>query len=130
MSDIVEVSTALLKRYMEFTRKLTPEELAAISAGELRFALVPIKKTGGSIAGADAAVVSADLANMSSRENAASYVDGLKLTVPQLKQLAKDLGVSITGAGTKPLVRDRIVEHCVGHRLNSQTIRGGTWSTD
>jgi len=127
MSDVVEVSTALLKRYMEFTRKLTPEQLTAVSAGELKFALVPVKKAGGGASGADAAVVTADLANLGSREEAATYLDGLKLSADQQKQLAKALGASIVGAGNKTQVRDRIVEHCVGYRLNSQTIQGGGW---
>ncbi|WP_020519485.1 hypothetical protein [Catelliglobosispora koreensis] len=47
----------------------------------------------------------------------------------QLKQLAKDLGASITGASTKVQIKDRIVECTVGFRLNSQIIRSGSWKS-
>lgn len=127
MSDVVEVSTALLKRYMEFTRKLTPEQLTAIASGELKFSLESTKKAGGPSAAVDAAVVSADLAGIGSREEAVQYLDALKLSADGQKQLAKDLGVSIVGASSKAKVRDRIVEHSVGYRLNSESIRSGSW---
>ena len=127
MSDVVEVSTALLKRYMEFTKKLTPEQLAAIAAGELKFSLEPSKKAGTAAASIDTTVISAELATMTNRETAVRYIDGLKLSAVAQKQLAKDLGASIVGASAKDKVRDRIVEHCVGYRLDSQSIVDGSW---
>jgi hypothetical protein len=127
MSDVVEVSAALLKRYMEFTRRLTPEQLAAIAAGELKFSLEPTRKAAGGANAVDTTVISAELAAMTSREAAVRYLDALKLPAAAQKQLAKDLGASIVGASSKVQVRDRIVEHCVGYKLNSKSIRDGAW---
>lgn len=128
MSDVVEVSVALLRRFADFTKKLTPEQLGALAAGELKFDLVDVKKPTKQKAQIDPSAVSAHLQTISSRDEAARYIDELKLTVPQQKQLAGALGVSLTGAMRKDQVRDRIVEHTVGYRLNSQTIRTGAWT--
>lgn len=128
MSDVVEVSVALLRRFADFTKKLTPEQLGALAAGELKFDLVEARKPAKQQTHVDPSAVSAHLQTVSSREEAARYIDGLKLTVAQQKQLAGALGVSLTGAARKDQVRDRIVEHTVGYRLNSQTIRTGAWT--
>ena len=69
------------------------------------------------------------LAAIGSHDAAVALLDGLKLTAPGMKQLAQALGASIAGASTKSAVRDRIIEHTVGFRLNSQTIRAGSWSS-
>jgi hypothetical protein len=44
----------------------------------------------------------------------------LKLTVPKLKQLASELGITVSGA--KPKILDGIVEWAVGRRLDSEAI--------
>jgi hypothetical protein len=129
VSTSVELSTGLLRKFAEFTRRLTPEQLEAIVEGTMKFGLLeppvpkPPKVT------IDATQVASELASMTSRDAASSYLDDLKLTVTQLRQLAKALGAPVAGAAAKIAVRDRIVEHTVGFRLNSQTIRGGTWQT-
>ena len=127
MSDVVEVSVALLRRFADFTKKLTPEQLAALAAGELKFGLLetakPVKA-----APVDPAGALSRLESMDSRAEAAAYLDGLKLTVAQLRQLAGALGASLAGVAKKDQVRDRIVEHTVGFRLNSRTIRTGDWN--
>lgn len=131
MSDVVEVSVALLRRFADFTKKLTPEQLSALAAGELKFDLVEVKKKPvkqEAPVDVDPSSVSAHLQTLSSRDEAARYIEGLKLTALRQKQLAGALGVSLTGATTKDQVRDRIVEHTVGYRLNSQTIRTGAWT--
>lgn len=130
MSDVVEVSVALLRRFADFTKKLTPEQLGALAAGELKFDLIEVKKPAKqkALVDIDPSTVSAHLQTVSSRAEAARYIDGLKLTALQQKQLAGTLGVSLTGATRREQVRDRIVEHTVGYRLNSQTIRGGAWT--
>jgi hypothetical protein len=133
MSDVVDLSVGLLRKFAEFTRKLTPEQLTALVAGELKFGLLdtpPPKRTRSPSPSVDASAVAAELAALTSREAAAAHVDSLGLTVAKLKDLAKALGASLVGASGKGAIRDRIVEHTVGFRLNSQTIRHGSWSTE
>jgi len=129
MSDVVELSVALLRKYADFTKKLTPEQLAAVASGDLKFGLLDAqKRTTPSTPPVDIDQLKAQLSAVPSREAAAKYIEGLKLTAQGLKDTARALGVSITGVTTKPTIRDRIVEHMVGFRLNSSTLRGGTWS--
>jgi hypothetical protein len=127
MSDSVDLSVGLLRKFAEFTRKLSQEELEAIVAGTLKFGLLepPKPKVSTPI---DAEAIRAELVAAGSREAASARIDSLKLQVPGLKQLAQSLGVSLAGATTKLAIRDRIVEHTIGFRLNSQTIRAGSWS--
>lgn len=127
MSDTVEVSVPLLRRFADFTKKLTAEQLAAVANGELKLGLLnPPAKSAKVAVSVDR--LAAELAAMTSRSAAAEHIDSLKLTLPALKDTAKALGASIAGASTKVAVRDRIVEHTVGFRLNSATIRDGSWA--
>lgn len=126
MSDVVEISVALLRRYAEFTKKLTPEQLNGIVSGELKFALEGGKKQ--AVMSVDAGAIETQLSRLDSREEAAAYIDSLRLTVPKLKAVARDLAVSLAGASVKEQIRDRIVEHTVGFRLNSRAIREGDWN--
>jgi hypothetical protein len=131
MSDIVDVSVALLRRYAEFTKRLTPEQLASVASGELKFGLLdrPGKTAKPAKPTLNIDQIAATLNVATSRSAAVDYLDGLGLTAPELKEAAKALGASITGATRKDAIRDRIVEHTVGFRLNTNTIRDGSWSS-
>jgi hypothetical protein len=130
MSDVVELSAALLRRFADFTKRLTPEELAGVARGEIKFGLheAPIKKSATFSLNVDK--IGTDLNHMTSRAAAVDYIDGLKLVAPRLKELAKALGASTVGVSRKDDIRDRIVEHTVGYRLNSSAIRDSPFSTD
>jgi len=130
MSDIVDVSVALLRKFAEFTKKLTPEQLAGVASGELKFGLLdgPPKSLKPSKAVVNVDQLAVVLSAMTSRTAAADHIDGLGLTAPALKETAKALGASTTGVTKKDAIRDRIVEHTVGFRLDSSTIRDGSWS--
>lgn len=56
------------------------------------------------------------------RGEAARVIDDLKLTTPQLKQLAKNLNVALPPRVTKDGVRDAIVTRFVGSRLASDAL--------
>jgi hypothetical protein len=129
MTTSVELSVGLLRRFAEFTKKLSPEELEALVAGELKFGLLvpPTPKVVKQPVEADK--LAAELGSMTSREEATAHIDRLKLTSDQLKKLAKEIGASVAGITRKDGFRDRIVEHTLGYRLNSQTIRHGSWSS-
>jgi len=130
MSGIVDTSVALLRKFAEFTKRLTPEQLAAVASGELKFGLLdgPPKRAKPSKPVVNIDQLAAALSAMTSRAAAADHIDGLRLTVPALKDIAKALGASITRVTKKDAIRDRIVEHTVGFRLNSNTIRDSSWS--
>jgi hypothetical protein len=66
--------------------------------------------------------VRAELAAIGDRGAAVRYVNDLGLTVPQLKALAKELGIAVPGKATKPQAVDTIVEWTVGRRLDSESI--------
>jgi SPP1 gp7 family putative phage head morphogenesis protein len=70
----------------------------------------------------DPADVAAHLAAHTSREQAASHLDSLKLSAPQMKQLAKDLDVVVPGGASKQRIRDEIVDQKVGVRLRAHAI--------
>jgi hypothetical protein len=129
MSDVVEISVALLRKFAEFTKKLTPEQLSAVASGDLKFGLLDgTGRTKPALPPVDIDQLRADLHAMTSRMEAANRIDKLGLTVPGLKDLARVLGVSISGVTKKDAIRDRIVEHAVGRRLTSSTLREGSWS--
>lgn len=130
MSTSVELSAGLLKRFMEFTRRLTPEQLEALVDGGLKFGiLTPPQPAVTAPPAFDADKITVELGAALSREGAREYLDRLKIKLPDYKRLAKALDTPIVGATTRDAIRDRIVEHMVGVRLNSQTIRHGAWSS-
>lgn len=131
MSDVVEIHTALLRRFAELIKKLTPEELADIAAGTLKIGILdrPGGRSSSTTPTVDHEAIARKIGSMQSRLDAATYIDKQKLTLAGLKSLAKALDVALSGATTKAQVRDRIVEHVLGYRLNSQTIREGNWSS-
>jgi hypothetical protein len=65
--------------------------------------------------------IATTLAGIGDRTAARRYLDvDLKLTVAQLKQLAAELGITVSGL--KPKLLDGIVEWAVGRRLDSEAI--------
>jgi hypothetical protein len=130
MSDIVDVSVALLRRFADFTKRLTPEQLAGVANGELKFGLLesPVRGTKATKPAVNVDEIATALSGITSRSAAADYLDGLGLNVLGLKEVARGLGASLSGVTRKDAIRDRIVEHTVGFRLNANTIRGGSWS--
>jgi hypothetical protein len=65
--------------------------------------------------------IATTLTGIGDRAAARRYLDvDLRLTIAQLKQLAADLGITVTG--TKPKIIDGIVEWAVGRRLDSEAI--------
>ena len=132
-----ELEAGLSRKWAEFTKKLTPEQLVDVASGRLKFGLLDSgSRQGKAPAGrrapvvVDVAALSADLERMTSREAAVAHLDELGVTAAKLKDIAKELGVSLTGVSGRDAVRDRIVEHKVGYRLNSETIRYGSWSDE
>lgn len=55
-------------------------------------------------------------------KNAATYLDELKLTAPQLRALARELDIHVPSSATKAAVRDRIVKNRVGAHLAAEAV--------
>jgi hypothetical protein len=131
MTDVADLASEVLIKVAEFVRKLPAEQLASVVSGEARLDLVPkgarVVAPGAATAKAGTALprpaqeISATMSGTGDRVAARRYLEkDLKLTVAQLKALAKDL--DITATGTKPKMLDGIVEWAVGRRQDSEAI--------
>ena len=63
--------------------------------------------------------IGAQLAALPDRASGVSYLDGLKLSVPQLRSLAAGLGIALSSKATKIQARDTIVQWTVGRRVDA-----------
>ncbi|MFV2101659.1 hypothetical protein [Micromonospora sp. LOL_024] len=148
MTSPADLSHAVLLRVADFLRTLPADQLAALADGSARLQL-QLAATGATGAIRDRAVgesttsgtgatgraakaapplaveaeqVRTDLAAIDDRTAAGRYLDDLRLTVPQLKALAKQLGIAVPSRATKADVRRDIVQWTVGRRLDSSAI--------
>lgn len=130
MTDPADLAHEVLIRVAEFIRKLPADQLADLASGAARLDVVPKggrapARTARPIAKPlprPAQEIAGTLAGIGERASARRYlVTDLKLTVPQLKQLAAELGITVSGARKDPIV-DGIVEWAVGRRLDSEAI--------
>jgi hypothetical protein len=128
VTDPAVLTHEVLIRVAEFLRRLPPEQLADLASGAARLDVVP---AGGRRPAASkrAAVglprpaeeIAATMAGIGDRAAARRYLEvDLKLTVPRLKQLATELGVTVSG--TKDKVLAGLVEWAVGRQLDSEAI--------
>jgi len=119
----------VLLRVAEFLRKLPAEQLADLASGDAKLDVVPKGGRRAASAGAGlprpAQEIAATMGEIGERAAVRRYLEvDLKLTVAKLKQLASDLGITVTG--TKAKILDGIVEWAVGRRGDSAAIsRGG-----
>lgn len=126
MADPADLAHDVLIRVAAFIRTLQADQLADLASGEAKLEVVP--KGGRRVATKatvslprPAADIAATMAEIGDRAAARRYLEvDLKLTVPRLKQLASELGISVSG--TKPKMIDGIVEWAVGRRLDSDAI--------
>jgi hypothetical protein len=116
----------LLIRVAEFLRKLPAEQLADLASGAARLEVVPkggrrAPRVTGAALPRPARDIAATLAEIGDRVAARRYLEiDLKLTVPKLKQLASELGITVREPKSRML--DGIVEWAVGRRLDSEAI--------
>jgi hypothetical protein len=121
-----DLTHAVLLRVAEFIRKLPADQLAALADGTARLEIagrarrstpgIPVRVP------VEADRIRADLSTMTDRAAALRYLDDLKLTVPQLRALAGELGISVPGKATKAATQHEIVQWTVGRRLDSAAI--------
>jgi hypothetical protein len=147
VTDASALSQAVLLRIAEFLRDVPPDRLAALARGELSLTLAepaappeqaepaPSESDTASAEGAETAPrqrvtkmpiaaeqVRDTLAGLTDRAAAARYLDELRLTAPQLRVLARDLGLAVSSSAGKAAVRDTIVQWTVGRRVDSANL--------
>jgi hypothetical protein len=126
VSDTAELAHAVLLRFAEFVRKLPADQLADLASGDAKLEVVP---KGGRAARSTAVVrlprpadeIATTMKEIGDRAAARRYLEvDLGLTVPMLKQLARDLGITVRG--TKDPILNGIVEWAVGRSLDADVI--------
>jgi hypothetical protein len=131
----MDLTHGLLVQIATFLRGLSAEQVADLTAGESRLALVPkgarittTSATGRHRAPAEvnSAQISEDLRKIGERGAATTYLTDLKLTNGQLKQLCADLNVPMKSSARKDDFIHGIVGLLVGRRIDADAIFRGS----
>jgi hypothetical protein len=126
-----DLTHAVLLRVAEFIRGLPADQLAALADGTAKLEIAGrgrARTTTATRAKTPAAPpvqadrVREELAAIGDRAAAGRYLEDLKLTVAQLRALAKELGIAVPSKATKAAVLHEIVQWTVGRRLDSEAI--------
>ena len=128
MADVAALSASVLLRVAELLKTLPADQLEDLAAGTAKLEVVPkggraASRNAATPSTVDIAEVRRMLGSFTSVADAARYLDGLGLKLPERKALAADLGVTLVGRATLASVRDAIVKAYVGDLLNSEAIR-------
>jgi hypothetical protein len=135
VTNPVDRTHAVLLRVSEFLKALPADQIDDLVAGTAKLQVVakggrPAARPAAGAAARSAArplsvtpdKVRAELAAIGDTTGAERYITDLKLTVPQLKALAGELGISLPAKAVKAEVMRQIVQWTVGRRLTSDTI--------
>ncbi|GAA3223461.1 hypothetical protein ACFO1B_36245 [Dactylosporangium siamense] len=134
MTDPADLAHDVLLKIAAFVKSLPADQLADLASGEAKLTLVPRGgRAAASAAGPAAsartrplsrpvAEIETMLAEIGTRAAAVQYLNDERLTVPQLRELAKVLGVALPSKSTKEAVTTKIVDSVVGRRLDSSAI--------
>ncbi|MER7169125.1 Rho termination factor N-terminal domain-containing protein [Micromonospora sp. NPDC000207] len=128
MTDPADLAHAVLLRVAEFVRTLPADQLAALADGTAKLSVVdkarPARRSAAApaSAGVDTERVRADLVTIGDRAAGARYLADLKLSVPKLRALAKELGIAVSSKAKKADVEHEILQWTVGRRLDSAAI--------
>ena len=129
MTDPADLAHDVLLKVAAFVKSLPADQLTDLASGEAKLTLVP---RGGRAAPSTAArtkplsrpvaEIETMLAEIGTRAAAVQYLNDERLTVPQLRELAKVLGVALPSRSTKETITNKIVDSVVGRRLDSSAI--------
>lgn len=135
MTDPADLAHDVLLRVAAFVKSLPADQLADLATGEARLTLVPRAGRAAPPARPPArppaltrplskpvAEIEQMLAEIGTRAAAVQYLNDERLTVPQLRELAKVLGVALPSKSTKEAVTTKIVDSVVGRRLDASAI--------
>lgn len=134
MTDPVDTVVEVLHAIGKLFGKLSADDVKHLLGGDAKLAVVPSTwrpsagpSTKGNMSAIDPNAVRRDLDGIDNREEAIQYVQSMGLTIANLKQLARGLGVAIPAKINKSPLIERIADDTVGARLSSGAIRGGNW---
>ena len=134
MSDPADLTHGVLLRVAEFLRGLPADQLAALADGTAKLEVVPKggRRATGSAGAArssraaapppPAEQVRAVMNRFDDRAAARRWLEDQRLTVPQLRVLARDLGIAVPSKATKPVLLSEIVQWTIGRRLDADSI--------
>ncbi|GAA4250863.1 hypothetical protein [Dactylosporangium darangshiense] len=128
MTDPADLAHEVLLRVAAFVKTLPADQLADLASGAAKLELVP--KGGRQVRPAKAAPalsrpvseIESMLSELTTRQAATQYLNDLKLTVPQTRELAKALNVAVPSRATKPAITTAIVDATTGRRLDSAAL--------
>jgi hypothetical protein len=127
--DPADLAHAVLLKVAEFLRRLPADQLSDLAEGTAKLELVPKggrpaprTRTAAAAPAVPTDRVRTDLAAIADTGAARQYLLDLKLTVPQLKALANELGIALPSKATKDAVVQTIVQWTVGRRLDAEAI--------
>lgn len=114
VTNPTELSHDVLLRVAEFLRRLPSEQLADLAKGTAKLELVPKavplpRRSRPVELPKPAEEIAAALAGARDRASAVSYLDDLRLTVAQLRTLARALGIAVPSRATRVQTRDTLV---------------------
>jgi len=131
MTDPADLAHEVLLRVAAFVKTLPADQLSDLASGAAKLELVPKggrparpARPARSAAPAPAmsrpvSEIESMLSQLETRQAAVQYVNDLKLTVPQLRELAKVMNVAAPSRATKPSLTNAIVDATTGRRLDS-----------
>lgn len=130
MTDPADLAHDVLLKVAAFVKSLPADQLADLASGEARLTLVP---RGGRATTPAApartkplsrpvAEIETMLAEIGTRAAAVQYLNDERLTIAQLRELAKVLNVALPSKSTKDSITTKIVDSVVGRRLDSSAI--------
>ncbi|GAA2327175.1 hypothetical protein [Dactylosporangium salmoneum] len=130
MTDPADLAYEVLQRVAAFVKTLPADQLADLASGAAKLELVPkggrpAKKAAPAKAAAlsrPVGEIESTLAQLATLPAATQYLGDLRLTVPQLRELAKVLGVALPAKATKVAITEAIAQATAGRRLDSAAL--------
>ena len=123
-----ELTHEVLLRVAEFLRKLPTDQLEHLAAGTARLEVVdrtprhrlPVRpRTPKVELPKPIDEIGTTLGSFVDRASAGAYLDGLHLTLAQLRSVAAGLGIAVPSKATKAQARDTVVQWTVGRRADA-----------
>ena len=129
VSDPAELAHRVLLQVADFLRKLPADQLAELADGNAKLEVVPkggrparSTRAPARPAPVTAEQVRAELAAIGDRGAGRRWLADQRLTVLQLRDLARQLGVSVLSKARKDELLDQIVQSTIGRRLDFETL--------
>jgi hypothetical protein len=126
MTDDYDRTVAAFRLACTALSKLTAEEIRLLADGKGSIAFLPLGSTIVQ-SGPTTEEMRSRLENIHNRQEATTYINGLKLKKAELQALARELGIIIQGKDSMATLRSKIIEGTVGTRADVAAIRGGSW---